>query len=72
MLYDIIFTARSHQHQTHSSSLTRVPLIIIVILLLLGQHLRQDRHQVLQRAFGIETAGTFRWATLLLRLQHTQ
>lgn len=55
---DVVLNARSEQHDTHACRLARVPLVVVIRLLLLAQHLHQDRHQVLET--GREREGCFR------------
>jgi len=60
MWHNVIFTARCHQHQAHTSSLAWVPLIIIVILLLHGHS-----STVTTTTFTIHTVRSFTAEALL-------
>ena len=48
VLDDVVLAARGQEHETNAGSLARVPFVLVVEFLLLGQRLQQDRNDVLQ------------------------
>ena len=54
MLDDVVAGAVGEKHEAHPGSLTGIPVVFVVILLLLGQRLHQDRSDVSQGSFRVE------------------